>query len=142
MSENENGPSEIQMVGAMRQAWEAGVTDYTPHFRDEALEPECGAVEVSLKNLRKIVKSGARVCSLFGSQNGVLVCFCGGISYLATGFQVSRSADELKLKGFAQFASEVGLGSAEKVVWFFGAIPPDYEGELQFPVPGDLSVVK
>jgi len=132
----------IPILDAMRQAWEAGVENYTPAFRDEMMEEECGDVGVSLRNLRAIVRSRAKVCCMHARPNGVLVSFCGGLSYLATGFQVGRAAEKPKLLGLARFAAEIGLGDAEKIAWFFGAFPPDYEGELEFPVPGDLSLVK
>ena len=106
------------------------------------MDEERGAVEVSFKNLRRLVARGGKVCCMHARPNGVLVCFCGGFSYLATGFQVGRSADKSKLFGLAQFAAEVGLGDAKKIVQFFGAFPPDYDEELEFPVPGDLSLVK
>jgi len=79
---------------------------------------------------------------MYGRKDGVLVCFCGGISYLATGFGAGHAADRPKLLGLAQFAAEVGLGDAEKIARHFGAFPDDYEDELEFPVPGDLSLVK
>ena len=142
MDENEGDQPVIQAVDPMRRAWEQGVTRYKPYFRDQMMDGECGAVEVSLKNLRMIVKSGAKVCSMHGRRDGVLVCFCGGISYLATGFGAGHAADRPKLLGLAQFAAEVGLGDAEKIVRHFGAFPDDYEDELEFPVPGDLSLVK
>lgn len=141
MSEHQEGQPEIQVVAPMRQAWEDGVSGYEPRFRDRPMEPECGAVETSLKNLREIVQTGAEVCSMYAGKSGVLVNFYGGLSYLATGFAVGKSAG-IKVKGFSQFAAEVGLGDAEKVQWYFGAYPDDYEGELEFPVPGDMSVVK
>ena len=142
MRQNETGGQVIQVVDAMRLAWEAGVERYTPSFRDELMEEECGDAGVSLKNLRAITGSGAKVCCMHARPNGVLVCFCGGLSYLATGFQVGHAAEEPRLLGLARFAAEAGLGDAEKIAWFFGAFPSDYEGELEFPVPGDLSLVK
>ena len=142
MNQDEERPQVIEVIGEMRAAWEAGAESYTPLFRDEAMDEECGTVEVSLKNLRRLVASGEKVCCMHARPNGVLVSFYGGLSYLATGFQVGRAAEKPKLLGLARFAAEVGLGDAEKIAWFFGAFPPDYEGELEFPVPGDLSLVK
>jgi len=142
MDENADGRPVIEAVDPMRRAWEQGVTCYKPCFRDELMDEECGVVEVSLRNLRMIVKSGAKVCSMHGRKDGVLVCFCGGISYLASGFGAGHAADKPKLLGLAQFAAEVGLGDAEKIARHFGAFPDDYEDELEFPVPGDLSLVK
>ena len=142
MNQDGEGPQVIEVIGEMRAAWEAGAERYTPHFREETMDEECGAVEVSLKNLRRLVASGGKVCSMYARPNGVLVCFCGGLSYLATGFQVGLSADRPKQLGLAQFAAEIGLGDAEKIVRHFGAFPDDYEDELEFPVPGDLSLVK
>lgn len=141
MNQDEEGPQVIEVIGEMRTAWEAGAQAYTPLFRDETMDEERGAVEVSLKNLRRLVASGKKVCSIHARPNGVLVCFCGGISYLATGFVVGKDAGT-KVKGLAQFAAEVGLGNAEKVLRHIAALPSDYEGELEFPVPGDLSLVK
>jgi hypothetical protein len=141
MNQDEEGPQVIEVIGEMRTAWEAGAESYTPYFRQEAMDEECGTVEVSLKNLRRLVASGEKVCSILARPNGVLVCFCGGISYLATGFAVGKDAG-MKVKGLAQFAAEVGLGNAEKILRHIAALPSDYEGELEFPVPGDLSLVK
>ena len=99
-------------------------------------------MEVSLRNLREIVKSRAEVCCLLVSKSGsVLVCFCGGMSYLATGFAVGKDAG-MKVKRLAQFAAEVGLGDSEKILRHITALPSDYEGELEFPVPGDVRMVK
>jgi len=141
MNQDEEGLQVIEVVGEMRAAWEAGEESYTPYFREEAMDEECGTVEVSLKNLRRLVASGEKLSSMYARPNGVLVCFCGGISYLATGFAVGKDA-ETKVKGLAQFAAEVGLGNAEKILRHIAALPSDYEGELEFPVPGDLSLVK
>jgi len=140
MNQDEEGPQVIEVIGEMRAAWEAGAEAYTPLFRDETMDEECGAVEVSLKNLRRLVASGEKVCSIHARPNGVLVCFCGGISYLATGFAVGKNAGT-KVKGLARFAAEIGLGNAEKILRHIAALPTDYEGELEFPVPGDLSLV-
>jgi len=142
MNENADGQAVIEAVDPMRRAWEQGVTRYTPRFRDEVMDEECGTVDVSLKNLRRIAGSGAKVCSMHGRRDGVLVCFCGGISYLATGFGAGHAAERSRLSGLAQFAAEMGLGDAEKIAKHFGAFPDDYEDELEFPVPGDLSLVK
>lgn len=141
MNQDEEGLQVIEVVGEMRAAWEAGAGSYTPYFREEAMDEECGTVEVSLKNLRRLVASGEKLSSMYARPNGVLVCFCGGISYLATGFTVGKDAGT-KVKGLAQFAAEVGLGNAEKILRHIAALPSDYEGELEFPVPGDLSLVK
>jgi hypothetical protein len=70
----------------------------TPHFRDDRMDEERGAVEVSLKNLRRLVANGEKVCSLYARLNGVPVCFCSGISDLATGFAVGRDA-AMKVNG-------------------------------------------
>jgi len=141
MNQDEEGLQLIEVVGEMRAAWEAGAESYTPYFREEAMDEECGTVEVSLKNLRRLVASGEKLSSMYARRNGVLVCFCGGISYLATGFAVGKDA-AMKVKGLAQFAAEVGFGNAEKILRHIAALPSDYEGELEFPVPGDLSLVK
>ena len=137
----EEGLQVIEVIGEMRAAWEAGAESYTPLFRDEAMDEECGAVEVSLKNLRRLVASGEKVCSILARPNGVLVCFCGGISYLATGFAGGKDAG-MKVKRLSQFAAEIGLGNADRILRHVAALPSDYEGELEFPVPGDLSLVK
>ena len=142
MSEKEGDFPEIQVVDAMYRAWEKGVTDYTPQFRDEMLRDECGDPRVSLENLRKIVASSERVCCLYGRKESVLVCFLGGISYLATGFGAGEAAERPRLLAMARFAAEVGLGDAEKIAEHFGAFPENCAYELEFPVPGDLSVVK
>jgi hypothetical protein len=142
MSEKKGGSPAIEVVDAMRLAWESGVTGYTPHFRGETLEEECGDPRVSLANLRKIVAGSEKVWAMYGRRESVLVCFSGGLSYLATGFGAGQGADRPRLLALAKFAAEVGLGSAEKILRHFGAFPDDYEGELEFPVPGDLSLVK
>jgi len=142
MSEKKGGSQAIQVVDSMRRAWESGVTGYTPHLRDERLQEECGNPRVSLENLRKIVTSGEKVCCMFGRKESVLVCFCGGLSYLATGFGAGEAAERPRLLAMAKFAAEVGLGDAEKIVEHFGAFPENCAYELEFPVPGDLSVVK
>jgi len=133
---------QIHVEDAMRRAWEEGVSRYEPVFQGRPMARECGSVEVSLKNLRQIVGSRAEVCCLLVSKSGsVLVCFGGGMSYLATGFAVGKDAG-MKVKGLAQFAAEVGLGDAEKILRHIAALPSDYEGELEFPVPGDVRMVK
>ena len=64
MNQDREGPQLIEVLGEMRAAWEAGAESYTPLFRDEAMDEECGAVEVSLKDLRRLVASGGKVCSI------------------------------------------------------------------------------
>ena len=96
INQGEEGPRVIEVVGSMRAAWEAIAERYTPHFRDETMDEDCGTVEVSLKNLRRLVASGGKVCSIHARLNGVLVC--GGISYLGTGFAVGKNAG-MKVKG-------------------------------------------
>ena len=142
MNDKKDDSPVIQVVDAMRLAWESGVTGYTPHFRDTAMQEECGDPKVSLANLRKIIAGGEKVCCMYGRRESVLVCFCGGLSYLATGFGAGLAAEKPRLLAMAKFAAEVGLGDAEKIAEHFGAFPENYAYELEFPVPGDLSVVK
>lgn len=133
---------QIHVEDAMRRAWEEGVPRYQPVLQGRPMAQECGSAEVSLKNLREI--AGGRVevsCLHVGKQGSVLVCFYGGISYLATGFAVGKDGG-MKVKGLAQFAAEAGLGDAEKILRHISALPSDYEGELEFPVPGDVRMVK
>lgn len=142
MSEKKSGSLDIQVVDAMRLAWESGVTGYTPRFRDWTLQEECGDPRVSLENLRKIVAGSEKVCCMYGRRESVLICFCGGLSYLATGFGAGQAAERPRLLALAKFAAEVGLGDSEKIAEHFGAYPENCAYELEFPVPGDLSVVK
>ena len=129
----------IPVDSPMAEAWLAGVKNYQPVFRDLPTEEERGLVEVSLKNLRTIVKSGAEVCCIqVGKYGTVFVSFLGGQSYLATGFAVGEKG--VKAKGLAEFAAEVGLGTAEKIHRFIAALPDDFEGPIEFPVAGDVRI--
>lgn len=130
---------DIHIEDAMRRAWREGVFRYRPIFQDEPLDEECGQVEVTLKNLRKIVKGGAKVCGFHVSKAGtVLVCFNDGQSYLATGFAVGER--DIKVKALSQFTAEIGLGTLEKIHEFLAALPDNYEGPLEFPVAGDTEL--
>ena len=87
MNENGVGGRVILILDAMRRAREASVESYTPTFGDEMMGEECGGVGVSLGNPR------AKVCCMHARPNGVIICSCGGLSCLATGFQVGRAAE-------------------------------------------------
>ena len=130
----------IQVEHAMLRAWLEGISGYQPVFRGQKLEVENGSVEVSLKNLRTIVKSGKLVSSLLvAPSTNVLVTFLSGETYLATGLSVGH--DGIEVKGLAEFASEVGLGNKKAIFRHISAFPKAYVGPIEFPVPGDVRVV-
>jgi len=140
MSRQDETPH-IPVDSPMAAAWLGGVMEYQPVFRGLSMEEERGLVEVSLKNLRAIVESGAEVCCLqVGKYGTVLVGFFGGQTYLATGFAVGGKG--VKTKGLAEFAAQVGFGSAEKIHGFIAALPNDYEGPIEFPVAGDVRIAQ
>lgn len=121
----------IDIESQMLKAFRDGTDSYVPIVAGIELEPEGGFVEVSLRNLRVLVKQGFQVERLIvGPNSNVLVEFSGGKYYLATGFAVGYAGSEVL--GLAEFASEVGFGRSDILYERLAAYPEDFEGELQF----------
>lgn len=119
---------QIEIESQMRSAARDGVDGYQPIFRGQPLEVEAAIPEVSLKNLRILLKAGLQVASMIAVESGhILVVFKTGETYLATGFAVGEASD--LTKAFAQFASEAFPGSRREwenqIIHFYA---PDYQG--------------
>lgn len=100
----------IEIESKMRAAARDGVDAYQPTFRGEPLEVEASLPEVSLRNLRKLLKAGLQVVAMVAVENDhILIAFKTGETYLATGFAIGEPSD--LTKAFAQFASEAFPGS-------------------------------
>lgn len=92
---------QIEVESPMRSVEDA----YQPTFRGEPLEVEASLPEVSLRNLRVLLKAGLKVVSMLIVENGnILVVFQTGETYLATGFACGEASDLTKF--FGQFLSE------------------------------------
>jgi hypothetical protein len=110
----------IEIESAMRKAAREGCDGYVPVFGDLSLQIEGSTPDVSLNNLRVLLKSGLKVASVTVVEGGhVLAAFVTGETYLALGFAVGRHASELTLN-FSQF-----MHSA-----FPRLSPSDWEGIL------------
>jgi hypothetical protein len=126
---------QIDLESPMKRAFDQGVDAYAPVFRGEALEVEACIPEVSLNNLRRILKGGLKVSALHAGKNShTLVVFSTGETYLATGFNVGYPGD-LACLMLAQFASEAGLGSMQAWKEYLGFLPPEFHGLLDPRVP-------
>lgn len=125
---------ELAVDGPMLRAWKEGVEQYRPTFQDEPLEIESGDVDVTLRNLQKIIHGLQRegwVSHFYvGAKAQILVTFTSGENYLATGFTIGEETP--KVRGLAQFAAENGLGRFNEVYPFLAALPKDYRGVILF----------
>ena len=137
----------IEVDGGMLKAWRQGLSSYQPVFREEPMEVEAGSVEVSLRNLRKIIKAIQAAHSVaihpvvrsleVGPNRNVLVTFVDGETYLATGFSIGHAG--IEVAGLAEFAAEIGQGEKDALFELWSTLPEDYTGELPKP-PGELRV--
>jgi len=84
----------IEIESAMKKAAREGIDSYIPVFNGVDLEVEACIPEVSLRNLRTMLKTGLKVASVTVVDDGhILVAFATGETYLATGFAVGPASD-------------------------------------------------
>lgn len=95
----------IEIESTMRTAARDGIDAFQPVFRGQPLEVEASLPEVSLRNLRALLKAGLEVATMTVVEHGhVFVAFKTGETYLATGFAVGQFSQLSHC--FAQFAAE------------------------------------
>jgi hypothetical protein len=123
---------DVPLEPRMKQIWEDGTTVYRPIYKGEPLEEENGNPEPSLHNLRKILADKLYVQYMFvGPHSHIFIVFTTGETYLATGFSIGDHGT--KTKAFAQFSSEIKLGTPRECFQFLQAVEPEYTGVLFFP---------
>ena len=128
----------IDIESSMQQAARNGLDGYQPIFRDQPLEVEACIPEVSLRNLRVLLKAGLEVSTMTVVEEGhVLIAFKTGETYLATGFAVGQVSDLTKF--FSQFASEAFSGSQSEweshIAYFY---EPEHQGLIEPMLTADL----
>ena len=107
----------------------AKVDRYTPVYMGQPLEPEHGLADNSIRNLNTLLELGLKVASANVVNNGVLVVFTSGVTYLATGLKVGDPQESVE--ACAKFLSTVFHGSEQE--WFnWITAPPfrEYRGEI------------
>ena len=115
MNEKKGDSPAIQVVDAMRLAWESGVTGYTPHYRDDdvcqwSAETPKSRWRTSARSLPAVKKYA--LCTAAGKV--CLFVFVVASRILATGFGAGQAAEKPRLLALAKFAAEVGLGERRK----------------------------
>lgn len=131
-----SGQGQIETDCPMRRALLDGVNGYTPVFRGETLIPEYSDNDASLKNVRRMLSVGLKICGLNVGPNGnVLVIFDSGETYLATGFAVGEYS--LLVQALAEIAVESGLGKMRDWMRYLTTLPSEgmFSGPLQIPPP-------
>ena len=135
--------SQINVDSPMKQAFDRGVTEYEPIFRGTALDVEASDADNSFNNLRRILDCGVKVAGMHVGPSGVLITFCTGESYLATGFAVGNcdvGHEGLDLLRFAQFANAAGLGRLKDWKWYLATLPSHFRGQIELAPPTGLQI--
>lgn len=125
----------IDIAGPMVAAHVEGIDAYTPIVDGRELKLEHGDVGDSLANLSQIVSPRRAVAAVYVRKRQVLVTFNTGESYLATGFQVPASQEDLEHLARFVFKNKVG-GAAKswhELANWYRNLRADYEGPLSMP---------
>lgn len=135
----------IEIESPMRKAAREGIESYLPTFRGQHLDVEGCIPEVSLKNLREILKAKVKLTWAEAVENGhIYLAFDSGETYLATGFAVGgievngKRRSDPRIIEFAQFLSEALGGTTNN--WCKKLMGNGYDvgfrGEIELDIEG------
>lgn len=127
----------IDIESGTVRAWKTGVESYVPVFDGRPLEEETGSPEPSRRNLQVILQK-TELASLVPGTSGVLVVFCTGETYLATGFSIT---DDLRCKALAKFAAKSKNADANALYSVYRSLPADWSQNLLSLSDSSLSLV-
>ena len=124
--------AEIIKVGSprMREAFEEGLENYIPLNGLAHMHEEGGTTAHSLENLHLLTIDNKVTKIEIGKNQGVLVTFEDGDTYLATGFGIGYKG--YGPQGFATFASKNGYGTFNEVFQTIQDLPQDWTGVIGF----------
>jgi hypothetical protein len=100
---------------------------YHPQCNGVSLLPETGDPQVSVENVRRLLREGQTWLAFIAGTCGVVVVFESGASILATGL---RAGGGPKTEALAKLAEEIGLGPATALEHWYSSLGTDYRGIL------------
>lgn len=106
---------EISNQQLMLDAFHGGVKEYQPEYHGEALEQETGEPGVGVRNIKRLLKRGLIIDSIWVREiPGVLIRYTTGETYLASGLDGGVNADRAASLALVKLAVMAGLGTEKE----------------------------